>query len=298
MDKIITVLTPTYNRGHLLYRCYESLIAQTEKKFLWLIVDDGSIDNTRELVEHWINKDSINIKYVYKKNGGKHTALNIGFKMIETELTFIVDSDDILSKDAIEIIQNDWYKLKKESLAGISYLRGYNFNKIIGDKFPNDYKEYNAIDIQFRYKIKGDKAEVWRTDILKQYKFPEYPDEKFQGENYIWWQIALLYNLIYINKIIYVTEYHEGGLTRSGRKLRIKSACGGMDNSKKGLHKKFPLRERIKRGILYNCYRCFANKSLWFGLKNSDNHSFLVLVTVVPGWILYKYWNKKYMGGD
>lgn len=294
MEKIITVLTPTYNRGDLLVNCYNSLQNQTNKNFTWLIIDDGSTDNTKSIVENWLSNPDINIKYIHKKNGGKHTALNYAFKIIDTELTFIVDSDDILSNDAIATIENDWLKYKKDNLAGISYLRGYSFSKVIGNEFPESYIEYNPIDIQFRYKISGDKAEVWRTDLLKNYSFPEYENEKFQGENYIWWQISIDYNLIYINKIIYVTEYQEGGLTKSGRRLRIKCPYGGMDNSKKGFHRKFPLKERIKRGILFNCYRYFAGENIIFGLKNSDNHKTIVLLTVLPGYILHRIWKYKY----
>lgn len=292
----ITVFTPTYNRANLLKNLYDSLVKQNNKNFEWLIIDDGSTDNTKKVVNEFIDEGKISIKYVYKENGGKHTALNKAFDIIDTELTFIVDSDDIISNDAIETIINDWGKYKSEDISGISYLRGFSFEKVIGDKFPKSYKKFCPIDIEFKYKIKGDKAEVWRTDILKNYRFPEYENEKFQGENYLWWQIALDYNLLYVNKIIYVTEYLEGGLTKSGRRLRIKCPYGGMDNSKKGFHKRFPIKERIKRGILFNCYRCFANENIIFGMKNSDSHSILVFLTTLPGYMLYRIWKYQFAG--
>lgn len=295
MGEMITVVTPTYNRGDFLVNCYESLNKQTTKNFIWLIIDDGSTDNTREIVEKICSISNFDIKYVYKKNGGKHTALNYAFGIINTELTFIVDSDDILSSDAIENIERDWSKYKNSGIAGISYLRGHSFEKVIGDEFPKSYKEFNPIDIQFRYNISGDKAEVWKTNILNKYRFPEYENEKFQGENYIWWQIGLKYNLLYVNKIIYVTEYQDGGLTKSGRRLRINCPYGGMENSKKGFHKKFPLKERVKRGIMFNCYRYFAKEKIRFGIKNSDKHNLLVFLTSLPGYVLYKIWKKKYL---
>ena len=294
MEKKITVFTPTYNRAHILHHCYKSLLQQNNNQFKWLIIDDGSTDNTKEVVNEWIEENKIEIKYVYKKNGGKHTALNLGFQIIDTELTFIVDSDDILTSDAIESIISDWEKYKCSSIAGISYLRGYSIDETIGNIFP-DNRCYNGIDIQFRYKISGDKAEVWRTDILSQYSFPVYDDEKFQGENYVWWQIALKYDMMYVNKIIYITEYHKGGLTKSGRRLRINCPRGGMDNSKMGFNKKFPLKERIKRGILYNCYGFFAHKNIKERIKTSNNHKYIVLCTYLFGFFLYKYWKYKYL---
>lgn len=298
MRELITVLTPTYNRGHLLEKCYISLINQTSKEFIWLIIDDGSTDNTFSIVQKWITENKIKIRYEYKTNGGKHTALNYAFEMLDTDLTFIVDSDDVLSSDAISTIQNDWNTYGNNSLSGISYLRGYSFKRVIGTEFPQSYFIYNDIDIHYKKHVTGDKAEIWRTDILKKYRFPEYHNEKFQGENFIWWQIALEYDMLYVNKIIYITEYLEGGLTKSGKKLRINCPLGGMDNSKIGFNNRFPLKERLKRGILYNCYRFFSKRNFRFALNNSDKHYFLVLITYLPGGLLYIYWKQKYMKGD
>ena len=294
MDKMVTILTPTYNRANLLENCYKSLINQTNKEFKWLIIDDGSTDNTKEKVDTWIKESIIEIEYIYKNNEGKHTALNLGFEKVNTELTFIVDSDDVLTSDAIATITCDWKRYNTSSISGLSYLRGFSKNDVIGDSFPNTYVEYNPIDIQFRYKISGDKAEVWRTDILKKYKFPVYNGEKFQGENYIWWQIALKYNMLYINKIIYITEYHAGGLTKSGRKLRINCPLGGMDNSKMGFDPRFPIQERLKRGILFNCYAFFRKDNKTNRFKETNNHLILVGITYPFGWLLYLYW-KKYL---
>lgn len=294
MDKIVTILTPTYNRANLLENCYKSLINQTNKEFKWLIIDDGSVDNTKEIVDTWIKESIIQIEYIYKNNEGKHTALNLGFEKVNTELTFIVDSDDVLTSDAIDTITYDWKRYNSSSISGLSYLRGFSKNDVIGDSFPDTYVEYNPIDIQFRHKISGDKAEVWRTDILKKYKFPVYEGEKFQGENYVWWQIALKYNMLYINKIIYITEYHVGGLTRSGRKLRVNCPLGGMDNSKMGFDRRFPIKERLKRGILFNCYAFFRKDNKTNRFKETNNHLILVGITYPFGWLLYLYW-KKYL---
>lgn len=293
-NNLVTVLTPVYNRRELIKKLYKSLLQQTMKQFTWLIIDDGSVDEIENEVIDWKNEAEFSIIYYRKENGGKHTALNVGFQMVETSLTFIVDSDDVLTPNAIREIQNDWNGISnKENVAGISYLRGNSENRVIGSYFPKE-GVYNEIDMRYRLGVRGDKAEVWRSDILKEYSFPVFKEEKFQGENYIWWQIACKYNLMYLNKIIYITEYLEEGLTKSGRKLRVSCPLGGMENSKKGFNKKFPLKERIKRGVLYNCYGFFAGCSMKKRMLNSEKHEFLVGITYIPGLIVYLLW-KKYL---
>ena len=294
MPKTVTVLTPSYNRQKELSALFKSLCDQTLYDFIWLIIDDGSNDQTAELVKSW-EKTSLPFPIVFhrKENGGKHTALNVGFRLISTELTFIVDSDDVLSNTAIEEIVSIWNAVRSDRLSGISFLRGTSLSQTIGDPFPSD-GVHNGIDIQFRYKITGDKAEVWRTDILRRYQFPVFKGERFQGENYVWWQIALEYDMYYVNKIIYITEYLEGGLTRSGRALRIRCPLGGMENSRMGLHPRFPLLERFKRAMLYVCYGKFAHKSIVEIIARSG-YPPLIALSYLPGWLLYHYWKTKYL---
>lgn len=294
MKKIVTVMTPTYNREHELCKLFESLKLQTSTNFSWLIIDDGSTDGTSELIASWLKEDlPFDITLLQKSNGGKHTALNLGFQAVLTELTFIVDSDDVLTPDAIQSIEYEWSKCRSIELSGISFLRGNTHNLIIGDAFPIT-ERYNDIDMRCRRHVHGDKAEVWRTDILKKYQFPVFEGERFQGENYIWWQIALEYDMYYVNKIIYITEYLEGGLTRSGRTLRIKCPLGGMENSRMGLHKRFPLPERFKRAMLYVCYGKFA--ALRFHqIVSKSGYPLLISSAYIPGYLLYLYWKHKYL---
>lgn len=293
MQELVTVLTPVFNRKHKIGNLFRSLQAQTVQNFRWLIIDDGSTDGLAELIPEIEEQANYTVQYCYKENGGKHTALNLGFQMVETELTFIVDSDDMLTPDAIESIEKVWSAVASNRLAGVSFLRGYSEEQVIGDRFPSE-GIYNGIDIQFRHKIGGDKSEVWRTDILKKYRFPVFEGEKFQGENYIWWQIALEYDLYYVNQIIYITEYLVGGLTRSGKPLRIRNPLGGMENSRMGLDKRFPLRERCKRAWLYVCYGKFAGKRFGEIVKGSG-YPILIGCNYPFGLLLYKYWKHKYL---
>ena len=130
--KKITVFTPTYNRAYCLYKCYESMKRQTSKDFEWLIIDDGSSDRTGELVKGWIKEEnSFPIRYIYKKNGGMHTAYNVAYENIDTELAMNIDSDDYLTDTAIEDILNFWKKNKKENVGGIYALDQYENGEII-----------------------------------------------------------------------------------------------------------------------------------------------------------------------
>ena len=136
--KTLTVFTPSYNRAYTLHKCYESLLRQTSKDFTWLIIDDGSSDNTKELVDSWINENKIEINYIYQENQGMHGAHNTAYKNIKTELNVCIDSDDYMPDDAVKKIISFWNKNKRSDLAGIMALDAYTDGKVIGDKFPNE----------------------------------------------------------------------------------------------------------------------------------------------------------------
>ncbi len=292
MEILVTIVTPSYNRAHTLERLYKSLLNQGNKAFNWLIVDDGSTDNTEEVVNSFLKNSPFKICYTKKKNGGKHTALNLAFETVDTRYTFIVDSDDCITDDAVQSIYDADKTVMENNLAGVAFLKGYDKEKTIGVGFSAE-GIFNDIDVRIRQKIHGDKAEVWRSDILKKYRFPEFEGERFQGENYVWWRIALEYDMLYINKIVYIAEYLPEGLSKAGKKLRISCPLGGMENSKTAFDSRFPLRERIKRAWLYICYGLFAKKSIWEIIKSSERWQ-LIVSNLPFGILLYIYWNYKY----
>lgn len=183
----ITVLTPTYNRGGSIQKLYTSLDNQSIKDFEWLIVDDGSLDDTAQVVRKVQKSADFRIRYIYKENGGKHTALNEGIKNIESDLTFIVDSDDWLKPNAIETVLRYYGKFwDRNGLCGYSFLRVFPDGKINGKEFePN---EWVASYIEARINsddTMADKAEVFYTHCLKEFPFPEYSGEKFLGEDIV-----------------------------------------------------------------------------------------------------------------
>lgn len=291
---LITVFTPAYNRAHLLSRLYESLCKQTFCDFEWVIVDDGSTDGTKSLTLSLTHSEGafFPIRYYYKENGGKHTAHNLGIEKARGELFFIVDSDDTLTPDALETIHDDWEKVKDKGLCGISYLKGYINKGVIGNEHPKDNFIGNFIDVRINQDTGGDKAEVWVTKLLNQYRYPVFPGERFIGESYIWYQLAEKYDMLFRNKLIYLAEYLEGGLSQSGRAMRIKCPLGAIELCKVAMSPRFCFKAREKKAMLYVAYHFFAKKS--FKEMLDTPYKGLVFLNYVPGYLLYRYWNWKY----
>jgi len=211
-----TIFTPTYNRAYILENLYNDLQNQMLKDFEWLIVDDGSTDNTKELVEKFISEDKININYIYKENGGKHTAINVGVKNANGELFFIVDSDDGLEKNSLEIVDKEWDSIEdKSEFSGIVGLCVYQSGKVIGTKIPEENKVCHFADLYFKHGVKGDKSIVYLTDILKKFPFPERKEVKFLPESIVWHEISKHYKVKCINQPMIIREYLDDGLTKN-----------------------------------------------------------------------------------
>ena len=216
MKSLITVFTPAYNRAKTLPRTYESLLKQSCKSFKWLIVDDGSSDNTRELVSQWEERENgFDIQYIYKENGGMHTAHNVAYENIDTELNVCIDSDDMLGENAIEKILVKWGQVKDKGYAGIIGLDADFSGQIIGKGFPNNMSETTLVGY-YANGGSGDKKLVYRTDIIK--KYPPYP--AFEGEKYV--ALAYKYRLIdqdyklaVLNDVLCNVEYQEDGSSNS-----------------------------------------------------------------------------------
>lgn len=290
----LTIITPTYNRGDCLKDCWNSLKKQSCKDFQWLIVDDGSSDNTESIVASFSQEISeIIIDYVYKKNGGKHTALNESHSYIKGNYILILDSDDRLISTAVEQVLSVCDKYEKNKEVGqFIFLKGYTVEE------PICYVEHEdtIVDtlVERRISIHGrDCCDVYRTDLFIAHPFPVFENERFIGEGAAFLGIELESKAVYINKVIYICEYREDGLTKAGRKLRIQNPLGGMYNSKVYMNRRLPIKLRIKKGILYASYSKFAKKSFSYILMD-NNYKILTVLTYLPGICLYRYWKRKY----
>ena len=211
----LTVFTPTYNRAYILQRCYESLVRQTSKDFIWLIIDDGSTDNTKALVEKWIKEENkFEIKYVYKENGGMHTGHNKAYELIDTELNVCIDSDDFMPDNAVELIVDFWSKYGSDRYSGIVSLDNDDKGNIIGTKLPNK-KSIKLCDF-YDMGGKGDKNLIYRTDIMRKYPpYPEFQGEKFVPLDYKYLLVDQEYDLLILNEPTCTVEYMEDGSSRN-----------------------------------------------------------------------------------
>lgn len=246
----LTVFTPTYNRAYMLPQLYESLLRQTCHDFEWLIVDDGSTDDTESMVQKWAADGEISIRYFRQTNGGKHAAINRGVAEARGELFFIVDSDDYLSEDAVEWLWKAYAGIRGDArFAGVSGTRIRPDGSRIGGAFPRPVIDSDAINIRLTHGVKGDLAEAFKTDVLRQYPFPVFEKEPYCTEALVWHRIARRYRMRYCDKGIYVCSYLGDGLTAKITRIRRRSPRGSMLYYSEHFHDKIKLQWRLKAAI-------------------------------------------------
>lgn len=247
--KTLTVFTPTFNRAYCLHFLYESLCKQNNQDFEWMIIDDGSSDNTKELVEGWILENKIAITYIYKENGGMHTGHNTAYENIKTPLNVCIDSDDYMTDNAVALILTKWHSIEQDveskKIAGIVGLDVFKTGKIVGTKFPEELAFSTLTDIYEKHQVKGDKKLVLRTEVVQNYpKYPTFEGEKFVPLGILYLQIDQDYVLSCLNEPLCVVEYMEDG--------------SSMNIFKQ--YKRHPQGFRYSRYIELNCYKKLKTK--------------------------------------
>lgn len=249
--KIITIFTPTYNRRNLLARLYESLKSQTNKDFIWMLIDDGSTDGTEDLVNQWKLENEFEIQYFYKKNEGMHSAHNWAYERIETEWNTCIDSDDKMPENAVEIINREILTINNENCYGLVGLDADFDGKILGKKIPENLKKVKMMDLARKHKVTGDKKLVFKTEILK--KLPPYPI--FNGEKLVPLSFksfeaeAQGYYLIPKNEIYCLVEYQEDGSTNNmWRQYRLNPQGFAFMRLKK-LNSKIGVKEQFRNAV-------------------------------------------------
>ncbi|MCH4021326.1 MAG: glycosyltransferase family 2 protein [Erysipelotrichaceae bacterium] len=287
MTAFLTVFTPAYNRAGTIKRTYQSLLNQDNKDFIWLVIDDGSVDNTGELVKGWMKENNgFEIQYIYKQNGGMHTAHNTAYENIHTELNVCIDSDDALSPGAVSSIYHKWHEVKDKGYAGIIGLDAdMNTGKVIGTGFPEGMKETTLTGF-YAVGGKGDKKLVYRTDVIN--KYPAYP--VFEGEKYV--ALAYKYRLIdqdyklaVLNKVLCNVEYQPDGSSATMYQQYVKNPKGFAFWRKVCMQ--YP---ESKKRLLIDCMHYVAESKL-AGNKHYIQESprkVLTALMVPAGKLLYK----------
>lgn len=294
MEYKFTVFTPTYNRAKLLTELYEALKNQTYKNFEWLIIDDGSTDNTEDTVKRFIGENILKINYIKKENGGKQRAYNLGVEKARGELFVCIDSDDKYVKEGLEIILKHWEGYSNDyKVAGMGYLSIYPDGKIIGTKFPEESMLSNQFEIYYNNKVSGDKGLMFRTSILKKYKFPEIEGENFITEAVVYNRISRDYKILYINEKIEIKQYHEDGLSSKYNNLLLKNPLGNSIYHNEKNYFRMSFKDKILNNSVYYKFSKAAGLKLSEIFSRSKSKFFLFLALPIGEYMWLKIKKQK-----
>ncbi len=280
---MLTIFTPTYNREKELSRLYNSLAAQTCKDFEWVIVDDGSSDGTKAVVDEFMRHNEIEINYTYQENCGKMKAHNRGAQKAKGELFVCIDADDWLTEDAVETILQNSEKLGTDNIGGMILL---NFDgdsdKIVGSRLPSDNSAHSSFDLYNKHGVTGDKTIVFLTKVIRDYPFPEIDGEKFVPEALVYNRISACYKLLCVDKAIKRVEYLPDGY--SSNYFRV---CKSNPQAQIIYYKElYQLIPSLYNAAAYDMYSIYARKNFIEAIKEHPN-SFVSLLMYIPAYIKY-----------
>lgn len=288
MEFLFSVFTPTYNRAKTIGRTYEYLCKQTLSNFEWIIVDDGSTDNTEYIIQRWIQESEINIVYVKQVNGGKHRAFNKAVQMAKGEIFICLDSDDYYIESALEIIYS--YHLKHKDnplLAGFSCNSLDLHGNLIGTSLPADELIVSHYNLYHQFLVQGDKGLIYYTRILKEYPFPEIENEYFVTEALVLNRISLRYKICCIKQGLEIKNYQKDGLSSKYRNLCLKNPKGYALYINEQNYFNLSLLDYIMNTARYVNYSLFAKKKFRSIYNGAINRRWIFLVTYFLGILLY-----------
>ena len=287
----LTIFTPAYNRAHTLPRTYESLLAQDCKDFVWLVIDDGSQDNTAELIHGWqAQENGFEIQYIYKENGGMHTAHNTAYEHITTELNTCIDSDDKLAPGAVSKIKTAWESVRNKGYAGLIALDADFAGNIIGKGFPADLKE-TTLGGYYASGGAGDKKLIYRTDVVNSVPpYPVFDGEKYVGLVYKYTLIDQQYKLSVLDEVVCEVEYQADGSTGTMWRQYLNNPRGFAFLRKTAMQ--YPTStKRLILDCIHYCSSSQISKNKEY-IKESPRKLLTVLCTPA-GWALTAYIKKK-----
>ena len=287
----LTIFTPTYNRKKTLERLYKSLLEQTNKDFEWIIVDDGSTDNTEQYINELIKEGNLLIKYFKQENQGKMIAHNRGVKEAKGELFTCVDSDDYLNKNAVETIIKVWNKVDKNECTGIVALKISENNKPVGTYMPDNVKYSTLLDLYEKYKFIGDTMLIYKTKIIQKYEFPKIEGEKFIPESYLYDKIDLDGKLYLLNEGLYICEYLSDGYSANINNVIRNNPKGYILYAKQRMELATKYKDKLKAAAKYVLGNWLANKR---GYIKESKYKILTILAIPLAYIVYiERYNKR-----
>lgn len=282
--KNLTVFTPTYNRVHLLPRVYKSLQSQTTKDFIWMIVDDGSTDDTKSLVEQWQTENTVEIVYIFKKNEGMHSGHNVAYENITTPFNVCIDSDDYMPPDAVEIICRETEKIKDDpSFCGIIGLDALENRQLIGTQIPDHLDKVKLNELYLLHGVTGDKKLVYKTILMKQVPaYPIFEGEKFVPLDYKCLLLDQQYDLLPVNEVLVIVEYQDDGSSRNMLKQYRRHPRGFAFSRISRIDHGINLKERFRNAIHLVSSSFFSGDfTSWFHTKYTG-----LVITAIPAGLL------------
>ncbi len=280
---MLTIFTPTYNRSHELKRLYASLVAQTNQDFEWLVVDDGSSDDTVSVMEGFMRESKIRIRFFSQENGGKMRAHNRGVERAEGELFVCIDSDDWLEREAVSQILQDASFVESKDVGGIMYLctDGQTGN-VIGTNFPWDKQLCTYFDVYHKHGVTGDKTIVYKTSVMRAFPFPEIEGEKFVPEALVYNRISEQYQLLCVNVPVKRVEYLADGYSNNYFNL-----CRKNPRAQILYYKELYRKERTLYNVAaYNLY-CIYGKVRFKDMVRNHPSRFWSFVMYLPAYVKY-----------
>lgn len=289
MKKSLTIFTPTYNRAYCLPKLYQSLLGQTCMDFEWVVVDDGSTDNTRTLIESWNYEKNFPIIYIYQNNSGKHCAHNEGVRIATGELFVCVDSDDYLKENAVECILNQWKE--QDNVIGILNFRVSENGDAIS-KIKSKIEYSTLYDAYHLYGLVGDTMLVYKTEIMKRHKFPRFANEKFVPEGFLYDQLDKEGQLYIGKEKIYVCEYREDGYTASIHKVNATNPRGYKAYILQRIDCDYLLKHKFRDIIRLISIKKVLHEKMFVDI---DSNILLSCLAFFPGVLRYFVLYKKYI---
>lgn len=290
----LTVFTPTYNRRECLKKCYQSLVEQTNRDFVWQIVDDGSSDGTQELIKSYIAEGKIAIDYHWKENGGKSSAINYSLEITDTPLWVCLDSDDYFFPYAVETILKVCEGIEdRDDVCGAMTVRSNeDATPMHGINMPENVEYATQLDIRYKYNVPVEYAQIYKTEVIKKYRFPQYSGEKFVTESWMQDQIDTEYVFKLFREPVMVCEYLPTGLTNNYWKLIRNNPMGFLDFYEQRVKLCKLLKPRFVAAIMYNAVYSLVDKQ-----KVKKCNKFIVKMAYIPGIIVIQKQKRTNWGG-
>lgn len=291
--KTLAIITTTYNRDYCIHQVYDSLKSQNSKDFMWLVIDDGSTDNTKEIIDEFIKENLVEIKYYWHPNKGMHGARNLAYDKVDTEINVIIDSDDWLANDAVNKIINFWNRHKKKDIAGIISLNCKPDGTVIGGRFPKEIKKLTVTDMHDKLNMRGDKKFIYRSELTSLYPYPEIEGENYFPASYKFRMLDLNYKMLIMNEVTCVVDYNDNSATL-GRVNQYKTCAKGFSFYRNEMIRisKNP-KYIVKQTIHYIATSLFSEDRTFIKKSHKKLYTIILLPIGIAFYFYLKYTSKK-----